>query len=100
LQPLVENAVRHGARAEDGEGRVSVHIRREAEMLRLSVEDSGARGARARADEESGGIGLTNTRARLHHLFGERHQLSLTPTPAGGTVAEVVIPFQRVEALS
>ncbi len=95
LQPLVENAVRHGTRAEDGGGRVSVHVRREAQTLFLSVEDSGARGERSAP--ESGGIGLANTRARLRHLYGDRHRLSLTRTADGGTIAEVEIPFQRAE---
>lgn len=92
LQPLVENAIRHGARVEEGEGRVRIHVRREAELLCLSVEDSGPQPARGGPD--SGGIGLANTRARLRHLYGERHRLSLTATPRG-TVAEVAIPFQR-----
>ncbi len=97
LQPLVENAVRHGACASEGGGQVTVHIRREAQLLHLSVEDSGAgpsAAARAPAQAGGGGIGLANTRARLHHLYGEHHRLSLRETPGGGTVAEVAIPFQ------
>ncbi|WP_254614717.1 MULTISPECIES: sensor histidine kinase [unclassified Myxococcus] len=103
LQPLVENAVRHGTCAREGEGRVSVHIRREAEMLCLSVRDSGAgdapEGARQdRPSAESGGVGLANTRARLRHLYGARHRLLLSRTPDGGTLAEVAIPFLVQEA--
>ncbi|MCY1023873.1 sensor histidine kinase [Pyxidicoccus sp. MSG2] len=108
LQPLVENAVRHGTCVQEGEGRVFVHIRREAEMLCLSVEDSGAGSAPGGAHDapgwpegaESGGIGLANTRARLRHLYGERHRLSLRRTEDGGTVAEVAIPFLRAERAS
>jgi two-component system, LytTR family, sensor kinase len=102
LQPLVENAVRHGACASEQGGRVSVRIRREAQMLCLSVEDSGAGRAagEAREDAVGAGIGLANKPARLRHLFGEQHRLSLVQTAAGGSVAEVAIPFQCVPEAS
>ena len=100
LQPLVENAVRHGACASEAGGRVSVHIRREAQMLCLCVEDSGPGLAAGREYGSGAGIGLANTRARLRHLFGERHRLSLTHTAAGGTLAEIAIPYRCVPEVS
>src|SRR4051812_26038706 len=65
LQPLVENAVRHGIGA--ATGRVSVVVERVGETLRLAVSDSGDGGLH---DAESQGIGLANTRARLERLYG------------------------------
>ncbi len=99
LQPLVENAVRHGSSIE-AESRVEIHARREAGMLRLEVRDSGVRTAASGRAVEDGsnsgsGIGLSNTRARLAQLYGERHRLSLTREDDGDTVAEIAIPFRR-----
>ncbi|SEU32269.1 Histidine kinase-like ATPase domain-containing protein [Stigmatella erecta] len=103
LQPLVENAVRHGASTET-QNRVDIHITRESDMLWLRVRDTG-QGPRPAAPPPSepgvpreGGIGLTNTRARLRHLYGEDHRLELLPAEGGGAVAEVAIPYRRAAA--
>jgi two-component system, LytTR family, sensor kinase len=98
LQPLVENAVRHGASTE-AQNRVDIHITRESDMLWLRVRDTG-QGPRVPAPPEpgvprEGGIGLSNTRARLRHLYGEGHRLELLPAEGGGAVAEVAIPYRR-----
>jgi two-component system LytT family sensor kinase len=101
LQPLVENAVRHGSRDDEAENRVDIHITREADMLWLRVRDRG-HGPTARptpepgVPEDEGGIGLTNTRARLRHLYGDAYRLELLPAEGGGALAEVAIPFRRV----
>lgn len=103
LQPLVENAVRHGASTE-AQNRVDIHITRESDMLWLRVRDTG-QGLRPTAPAPAepgvpreGGIGLTNTRARLRHLYGEEHRLELLPADGGGAVAEVAIPYRRAAA--
>ncbi|MDY7230034.1 sensor histidine kinase [Hyalangium rubrum] len=102
LQPLVENAVRHGSRGDEGENRVDIHITREADMLWLRVRDMGHGPIEREKPEpgvpEEGGIGLTNTRARLRHLYGDAHRLELLPAEGGGALAEVAIPFRRVGA--
>ncbi|MFL5311076.1 MAG: sensor histidine kinase [Myxococcales bacterium] len=90
LQPLVENALRHGIEPSPVPGRVEVRAARSGEMLELEVRDTGARGGRATSSTR---IGLANTRARLVQLYGERQQLALT-TDAQGTVARVLIPFR------
>jgi hypothetical protein len=99
LQPLVENAVRHGTRGE-AENRVDITITREADVLWLRVRDTG-RGLTAReaaAPEpgvpREGGIGLANTRARLRHLYGDAQRLELLPAEGGGTLVQVAIPFR------
>ena len=90
LQPLVENAVRHGIEPSSEPGRVEVRAARSGEMLALEVRDTGARGG---SSTPSTRVGLANTRARLLQLYGDRQELALT-TDASGTVARVLIPFR------
>ncbi|KRF00560.1 histidine kinase [Frateuria sp. Soil773] len=95
LQPLVENALRHGLQHKPGAGTLSISSRREGDRLRLRVDDDGLGLPPAGAPE---GIGLSNTRARLHMLFGGTAQLELTAMPDGGTRAEVRLPFIELPA--
>jgi sensor histidine kinase YesM len=96
LQPLVENAIRHGLEPQVGEGTVTVRARRERERLILTVSDNGAGYS---PDKESapregpGGIGLTNTRDRLNALYGKEHSLTIAPGPSGGTEITIDIPW-------
>jgi LytS/YehU family sensor histidine kinase len=91
LQPLVENALRHGIEPSADPGHVEVRAARTGEMLELQVRDSGA----GDAGQTSGStrIGLANTRARLEHLYGDRQELALTKGTEG-TVARVVSPYR------
>ena len=91
LQPLVENALRHGIEPSSEPGRVEVRATRSGEMLELEVRDSGT-GVQAPSGTSTR-IGLANTRARLAHLYGERQELALTKG-TDGTVARVVIPYR------
>jgi hypothetical protein len=91
LQPLVENALRHGVRgAARGRVRVSARVRRA--HLEIDVEDDG-RGLPPGGTVE--GLGLRSARARLRGLYGEDHALELEPIPAGGTAVRVRIPAAR-----
>jgi two-component system, LytTR family, sensor kinase len=96
LQPLVENAIRHGLGGRRGPGAISVSAARVDRHLRLEVRDDGD-GPRPGARE---GVGLGNTRARLRQLYGEDGRLDLQGGAAGGAVATVLIPLapHRVEA--
>lgn len=90
LQPLIENAVRHGIAPYLEPGRVRVRAEAAGGALRLSVWDSGpgmspAQGARA-------GIGLANVRERLVRQYGEAASLRLTNDPGGGFEALITIP--------
>jgi two-component system, LytTR family, sensor kinase len=90
LQPLVENALKHG-RELDGRAHVRIHARREGEDLRIEVRDSGS-GPSGGARE---GIGLSNTRARLRQLYGDRGRLELTAAQGGGALAVVQLPLRE-----
>lgn len=90
LQPLVENALRHGLQHKPGAGTLRVSTRRDGNRLQLRVDDDGLGLPPAGTLE---GIGLGNTRSRLHMLFGDAARLELSAIPGGGTRAEVQLPY-------
>lgn len=101
LQPLVENAVRHGLEPRVEHGTVTVRARRDGERLILSVGDDGA-GFSSDQDRDGrqgpGGIGLANTRDRLRALYGEEQSLTIERGASGGTVVSINIPFHTASA--
>jgi signal transduction histidine kinase len=99
LQPLVENAIRHGIARKIGGGRVDISARRDGDMLMLAVRDTGPGLPVAATSPLSTGVGLANTRSRLEHLFGDRHRLEFTEPPGGGLLVSIVIPFALDPAL-
>ncbi|MGH7565735.1 MAG: sensor histidine kinase, partial [Gemmatimonadota bacterium] len=95
LQPLVENAVRHGIAPREAPGRVEVEAHRDAGDLVVVVRDDGVGlGTARRAGEAALGVGLANTRARLEELFGDRHLLEIAERPGGGVEVEVRVPWK------
>ncbi|HKC25385.1 MAG TPA: histidine kinase [Thermoanaerobaculia bacterium] len=90
LQPLVENAIRHGIAPRAGPGRVEVRARRDHDSLVLEVADDG-RGLPPRSPLREG-IGLSNARERLRHLYGGAATLALLPLPKGLSVT-LTLPF-------
>jgi LytS/YehU family sensor histidine kinase len=92
LQPLVENAIRHGVEPHPGPGVIAIAARREGEGLRLTVRDNGA-GPKPAAREREG-IGLANTRARLEQLYGATARLRFSAAAEGYT-AELEIPYHE-----
>ncbi|MGE5048384.1 MAG: sensor histidine kinase [Deltaproteobacteria bacterium] len=92
LQPLVENALRHGIEPGRDPGRVEVRAARAGEMLELEVRDTGGGGVRG-PSTSSTHVALANIRARLEQMYGERQELALTRRE-DGTVARVVIPYR------
>jgi LytS/YehU family sensor histidine kinase len=90
LQPLVENAIRHGIAHRAGPGRVSVRTRQENGRLVLEVADDGI-GIHQPNRE---GMGLGITRARLSQLYGLEGRLTLQPAPGRGTVARMDLPWR------
>jgi len=91
LQPLVENAVKHGVSKINGAGRIEISAFRESEKLVLRLRDNGPAIAGETSPIE--GIGLSNTRARLAQLYGPAQSLTLRPAENGGLIAEVSLPF-------
>ncbi|HYC31772.1 MAG TPA: histidine kinase [Gemmatimonadales bacterium] len=93
LQPLVENAIRHGITRRMTPGRVDVRAWEAAGRLHLAVSDDGVGLGSGREIRE--GVGLAVTRARLRQLYGPEQDMALTPAPAGGAVCALSIPFRR-----
>jgi two-component system LytT family sensor kinase len=97
LQPLVENAVKHGISRKRGAGRIEVRSRRAADTLELSVRDDGPGFAGAPAGARTG-VGLVNTRARLEQLFGpEGFEMYRGDAPGGGALVRITLPFRIAE---
>ena len=98
LQPLVENALRHGIAQRADAGAVEVSARRDGDTLVLSVTDNGPGPDADRRDVNRTGLGLANMRERLTTLYGARAQLELhaRPGPERGTIATIMIPFRRL----
>ncbi len=98
LQPLVENAIKHGIAARPGSGRVEVHARREAEKLHLLVRDDGpgprdAAAAVTSRRPSEGGVGLRNTRDRLELLYPGRHEFEFRAAPDRGCEVALTFPL-------
>jgi len=96
VQPLVENALRHGLGPRVEPGSLVVRARREAEWTRIDVEDTGGGLPPAWTLETSRGTGLRNLAARLAAEFGAACSLQVLPRDGGGVVATVRVPFAAV----
>lgn len=93
LQPLVENAMRHGIARKIGRGRIEIGARRESGRLSIEVADDGPGLSSASAGGRSEGVGLSNTRARLERMYGADHRFEVADRPGGGTRVALSIPF-------
>jgi two-component system LytT family sensor kinase len=97
LQPLAENAIRHGIEPRPAGGTLRLLAGRSGNELCLELHDDGVG---ISADGRNGhgtaghGVGLANTRQRLEELYGAQHHFSVKPDPAGGTVVTIRIPWQ------
>jgi signal transduction histidine kinase len=97
LQPLVENAIKHGVGSRGEGGFVQITAARDGDRLSMQVRDNGGglQGGTVRALNT--GVGLSNTRARLDCLYGVHHQLVFSDQ-RGGLAVRVEIPYTRVAA--
>lgn len=93
LQPIVENAVQHGIARVPGPGRIGIAARREGGRLVLEVTDSGPGLADDWAPRE-GGVGLSNTHARLEQMYGDTHTLEMYTRDEGGTAVVIALPYR------
>ena len=94
LQPLVENAVRHGIAARPGAGKIDVLATRAGETLNLIIADDGSGIAGNDNKPFREGIGLSNTRARLRQFYGAQQMLMLKNLESGGLEVILQIPFR------
>jgi two-component system, LytTR family, sensor kinase len=94
LQPLVENAIRHGIAPRSEPGRIEIRARRENGMLQLHVRDDGPGLPAGQSAPLREGIGLTNTRARLQQLHGPAHRFELSNAADGGFLVSLAVPFR------
>jgi two-component sensor histidine kinase len=92
LQPLVENAVKHGIGAKAGTGHIEITAARDGDRLVIAITDDG-RGLREGVVVE--GVGLGNCRARLAALFGSDVELAIGNRPEGGALVRLAMPFRE-----
>ena len=90
LQPLLENAIRHGIEPHARPGRIEVTARRDGDSLKLEVRDNGGGLVNGKVVE---GVGLSNTRARLQQLYSEHQSFQLANAANGGVAVRVTLPF-------
>jgi signal transduction histidine kinase len=93
LQPLVENAIRHGISRSSAAGLIQITACRRGESVEIVVQDNGP-GLHPANSGGSHGIGLANTRARLAQLYGDRARLFVQNASAGGVVAGITLPYR------
>ena len=97
LQPLVENAIRHALSPRKKGGSIKIKAKRKQNFLLLRVCDDGQT---LKKDEEiifAEGIGLSNTRARLRHLYGTQYRFDLSVAAEGGLAIDIEIPLKKNE---
>ena len=97
LQPLVENAIKHGVAPRPGPGRIAIGSRTENNQLHLTVRDNGAGLSSAARAGLHDGVGLSNTRNRLECLYGRAHALNFIESGEGLSV-EMCLPFHHLSA--
>jgi two-component system LytT family sensor kinase len=93
LQPLVENAIKHGVARKSGPGHIDISTRREGDKLRMEVRDDGVGLSEDALTALQKGIGVSTTRARLQHLFGADYRFEFHRHAAGLAVV-VAIPWR------
>src|SRR5215204_951298 len=98
LQPLVENAIKHGLAPRSTGGVIKIGAERNNGSLELSVADNGIGVPFNDVENLSEGVGLSNTRRRLRHLYGERHKFELKAAEGNGLRVSLTIPFKEMES--
>jgi hypothetical protein len=93
LQPIVENAIRHGVAHCEGDGLVQATARRDGDFLCVEVCDSGS--GKHGAPMAGNGIGLKNTRERLAHFYAGSYEMNAHPVETGGFKVAITIPYER-----
>lgn len=94
LQPLVENAIRHGLAVRQAPGNIIITARREGDWLTMRVEDDGV-GITREVETKRAGIGLANVADRLRQLYADDHIFGIRNRPQGGAEVELKVPFRE-----
>jgi two-component system LytT family sensor kinase len=101
LQPLIENAIKHGVAAHTGVSVVTVRTRLEGPHVLLHIDNTGplidARNFSSVSSGRAPGIGLANTQSRLQQLYGADQRFDYAPSQSGGVAVTVAIPFRRLD---
>lgn len=99
LQPIVENAIRHGIGRSSAAGKIKISASRVNDALEVVVQDDGP-GLAAASSPAISGIGLANTRARLKQLYGSAGRLTIENGVHGGAVVTMLLPFRHAPETS
>lgn len=99
LQPLVENAIKHGIAPRSSGGRVDINAARSNGHLEIEVTDDGLGVPFGDVENLPEGVGLSNTRRRLRHLYGDKHEFELKTLQKGGVTVNLVIPFRESKSV-
>jgi len=100
LQPLVENAIKHGISPRATGGRIDIAAARNNGHLEITVADNGLGLPFGDTGAVSEGVGLSNTRRRLKHLYGNGHKFEIAAANDGGVRVDLEIPFKEVNTPS
>jgi signal transduction histidine kinase len=93
LQPIVENAVRHGISQRESEGYIETTAKRVGTRMQLQVRDNGP-GANGKS-RAGFGVGLSNTRERLIHFYHDDYEMRAFEPESGGFEVQITIPYER-----
>jgi sensor histidine kinase YesM len=94
LQPLVENAIKHGISPRPEGGNIEVYARRLDGKLYVEITDDGLG---MQEQQDGNGVGLVNTRERLKHLYGGAQTFNLSSFPGRGVTIRISLPFKEAE---
>jgi two-component system LytT family sensor kinase len=102
LQPLVENAIRHGiaSRIDPGRVEISTTLAPDQQFMHLEVRDDGPGVERNNQARTRKGIGLANIQSRLEQLYGSEHRFTVENHPEGGVVARISLPFRGGDVMA
>ena len=95
LQPLVENAIRHGIGPRRAPGFIRISTRQVFDELWMEISDNGLGLTGYGGAVPPEGVGLQNTRARLQQLYNHDHKMTLEDAPGGGCIVKIHIPFRE-----